>query len=138
MGDAVAPSPYYQGKQEETRTLGEFLGELCAYYMALGMPRDEFYDTDERFSYDDYEKAWECKEIYRNQTLHLMGVYNTDAFGTVLSNAFAKKGSKGKKYMEYPIPTTETERKAEKQRKILHTLKFVRERKRGNGDGGTS
>lgn len=100
--------------------------------MAIGMPRDEFLNGD-RDSYDDYEKAWECKEIYRNQTLHLMGAYNCDAFGTVLSNAFSKRGAKGKSYMEHPIPTTRTEMEAEKKRKILHTLKFVRGRRRDNG-----
>ena len=103
--------------------------------MAIGMPRDEFLDTPDRDSFDDYEKAFECKEIYRNQTLHLMGAYNASAFGTILSNAFSKKGSKGKAYMEHPIPTTEAERKAEKQRKIEHTLAVVRNRKRGNDNG---
>lgn len=103
--------------------------------MAMGMPRDEFYDTDDRFALDDYEKTFECKEIYRNQTMHLMGAYNCDAFGTVLSNAFTKRGKKGKQYMDYPIPTTPTEQKAEKQRKILHTLQTVRNRKRGSTNG---
>lgn len=102
--------------------------------MAIGMPREEFLNGD-RDAFDDYEKAWECREIYRNQSMHLMGAYNCDAFGTVLSNAFSKKGAKGKKYMEHPIPTTATEFKAEKQRKILHTLQFVRNRKRGNNGG---
>jgi len=103
--------------------------------MAMGMPREEFLDGADRDACDDYERAWECREVYRNQTLHLMGAYNCDAFGTVLSNAFAQKGKKGKPYMEYPIPTTEAERKAEKQRKILHTLSVVRNRKRGDNNG---
>lgn len=135
MGDGVKPSPYYwQGKQEEQRTLGEYVGELCAYYMALGMPREQFLSGD-RDAFDDYEKAYECRRVLSNQMLHLQGFYNYRAFGSVLSSAFAPKGKKGEPYLEHPIPITETEKKAEKERKIMRTLQFVYSRKRGSNDG---
>ena len=131
MGDGLKPSPYYQGKPEETRTLGEYVSELCAYYMALGMPRDEFMNGGDYDATDDYEKAFECKIINENKMRHLQGIYNFRAFACVLSNAFAPKGSKPEKYFEYPLPITDAERKAEKERKIMHTLNVVRNRTRG-------
>lgn len=115
--------------QRNSRTIGEYVGELCAYYMAMGMPRDEFYNGD-RYALDDYERAWEAKQVNSNKLLHLQGLYNHAAFGSALSSAFASKGRKGTPYIEYPIPITEAERAAEKERKIMHTLDFVRGRKR--------
>lgn len=134
MGDGVKPSPYYwKNKEEEQRTLGEFVGELCAYYMALGMPREQFLSGD-RDAFDDYEKAYECRRVLSNQMLHLQGFYNYRAFGSVLSSAFAPKGKKGEPYLEHPIPITETEKRAEKERNIMRTLQFVYNRKRGEQD----
>ena len=97
--------------------------------MAIGMPREDFLNGD-REALDDYERAWECKLVHDNRMLHLMGLYNYRAFGSVLSSAFAEKGKKGEPYLSYPIPITETERKAEKERNIQRTLQWVRGRKR--------
>lgn len=134
MGDGVKPSPYYwQKKESEKRTLGEFVGELCAYYMALGMPRELFL-AGERDAFDDYENAYECRKLLQNQMLHLQGFYNYRAFGSVLSSAFAPKGKKGEPYLERPVPITDAERKAEKERNVMRTLQFVHGRKRGNKD----
>lgn len=115
--------------QEETRTIGEYVTELCAYYMAIGMPREEFLFGD-RYACDDYEKAWEAKLVHTNRMLHLQGLYNHGAFGSVLSSAFAEKGRKGVPYYEFPIAITDAEREAEKERRIAHTLEFVRGRNR--------
>lgn len=103
--------------------------------MAIGMPRDEFLNGDDWDAPDDYERAYECKQIQANRMLHLQGYYNYNAFGSVLSSAFAPKGKKGTPYLPYPIPITETERKEEKKRNILRTLQFVRGRKRGQTNG---
>lgn len=138
MGEGVIPTPYYPGMEEEKRTLGDFLSELCAYFMAIGMPREQFLDGD-RMAFMDYENAWEYKQMISNNRLHLQGLYNYRAFGSVVSSLTATKGKKGEPYLQYPIPITETERKAEKQRKIMHTLNAVRNRKRDkdNGRNGT-
>ena len=55
------------------------------------------------------------------------------AVSCALSSAFAEKGKKGTAYPTYPVAITETERKAEKERKIMHTLEVVRNRKRTGG-----
>jgi len=132
LGDGVTPPPFYQGMTERL-SLGEFLAELTAYYLSIGMPWNEIM-YGERSAFDDYELAYEYKRVQTNQNLHLQGLYNYSAVACALSSAFAEKGKKGTPYPEYPIPITETERKAEKERKIMHTLNVVRNRKRAGGD----
>lgn len=133
MDDGVKPpSHYYPGMPEQERSLGEFLDELCAYYVAIGMPWQEIM-YGERAAFDDYELAYEFKKVQENQALHLQGFYNYMAVSCSLSAAFAEKGKKGTPYPQYPIPITETEKKAEKERNIMHTLEFVRNRKREGG-----
>lgn len=97
--------------------------------MAIGMPRDLFLDGD-RQAITDYEKAFECKQILQNRELHLQGLYNFRAFASVLSSAFASKGKKGDPYPDHPLPITEAEAKAEKERNIQKTLQWVHGRKR--------
>lgn len=134
MGDGVEPPlPYYQGMPDKRMSLGEFLDELTAYYLSIGMPLNEIM-YGERSAFNDYELAYEYKLVQTNRNLHLQGLYNYSAVACALSSAFAAKGKKGTPYPEYPIPITETERKAEKERKIMHTLKVVRNRKRAGGE----
>lgn len=117
-----------------TNTLGEFLNEMCAYYMSIGMPRETFLYGG-RDEFDDYELAAEYKKAQENQMLHLQGLYDYMAVSCALSAAFAQKGKKGTPYPQTPVPITEIERKAEKERNIMHTLEVVRNRKRGQSDG---
>ena len=123
---------YYPGKVEEERTFGDYLDELCAYYRAIGMPWDVFM-YGERAAFDDYVLAYEYKRVQTNNNLHLQGYYDYMAVSCALSSAFAEKGKKGTAYPTYPVAITETERKAEKERKIMHTLEVVRNRKRTGG-----
>lgn len=130
MDDGVKPPSYYHaGQKDETRTLGDFIDELCAYFMAIGMPRDEFLNG-EHGAHDDYENAYQRKLVQQNQMLHLQGYYDYIAVSCALSAAFAEKGKKGTPYPSYPTPITEIERKAEKQRNIEKTLAWVRGRKK--------
>ena len=117
---------------EEERTLGQYLDELVAYFMAIGMPRDEVL-YGERSAYADYVLAYEYKMVQTNSNLHLQGLYDYIAVSCALSSAFAAKGKKGTPYPTYPIAITETERKAEKQRNIEKTLAWVRGRKHNDG-----
>lgn len=114
---------------EQGQTLGKFLDELCAYYMAIGMPWNDIM-YGERAAFDDYVLAYEYKRVQTNTNLHLQGFYDHMAVACALSSAFAGNGKKGTQYPTHPIPITETERKAEKERNIMHTLNVVRNRKR--------
>lgn len=114
-------------------TFGQYLDEFCAYYMAIGMPWKEVM-YGERIAFDDYTLAHEYKRVQENSNLHLQGFYNYNAVSCALSAAFAEKGKKGTPYPAYPVAITETERRAEKERNIMHTLQVVRNRKRGGGE----
>lgn len=132
LGDGVTPPPtYHPGLPEGELTLGQFLDEFVAYFMAIGMSREEVM-YGERAAFADYVLAYEYKQVQTNQNLHLQGLYNNIAVSCALSAAFAEKGRKGTPYPTYPIAITETERKAEKRRNIEKTLAFVRGRKRNN------
>ena len=128
MGDGVTPPPlYYPNKPSGEQTLSEYLTDFIAYYITIGMPRDEVL-YGERSSFDDYDRAYEYKQMQTNRNLHLQGYYDYMAVSCALSSAFADKGKKGTPYPAYPTPITEDERKAEKERNIRKTLTWVRER----------
>ena len=130
MDDGLKPpSVYYPGIEEKKKSLGEYLDELCAYFMAIGMPWQEIM-YGERAAFDDYVLAYEYKKAQQNQMLHLQGFYDYMAVSCSLSAAFAEKGKKGTPYPSNPIPITDVEREAEKQRNIEKTLKWVKDRKR--------
>lgn len=132
MADGVTPPPQYHAGKRDERTFGEYLSEFVAYYMAIGMSRDEVL-YGERATFYDYDKAFEYKQVQANKMSHLNGFYDYLAVSCALSSAFAGKGKKGTPYPQYPVPITETEREEEKRRNIERTLAFVRGRKR-NGD----
>lgn len=132
-GQLNRPKYYYAG-QKNGLTFREFLDELCAYYMAIGMPRETFL-YGEREAFDDYDLAHEYHLAEWNQMLFMQGRYNYTALSCALSSAFADKGKKGTPYPQYPTPITALERKAEKERNIMHTLEVVRNRGRGQGNG---
>lgn len=86
-----------------------------------------------------YREANKIQIERKNQELWLQGLYVCDAFAVVLSNAFAKKGSKKSKYLEEPIqlfPLTEEEKKEkeiqeyEKINQQLHRLKQTQKNKK--------
>ena len=63
----------------------------------------------------------------RNYELWLQGLYNFRAVSAALAMAFwNRKGKKPEGYLENPIPITEREKEADKQRRIEKTLEFFR------------
>lgn len=102
--------------------------------MAIGATHAECIEGDWD-TFEDYERAYECKRIMENRALHMQGLYNHAALSAVMAHSFPPKGKKPFDYPDYPYPVTETERKAEKERSIMRTLQFVRRRKRGANDG---
>lgn len=88
---------------------------MCPYYLAIGMTMAEYWEASPhlvRF----YREAHKLRIQQRNQELWLQGLYIYNAFGTVLANAFPKKGAAKQKYIEKPIELfgkTEEEQEAE-------------------------
>lgn len=113
----------------------DWLSELCSFYMSIGVPYEEFWHGDP-CKLKFYLRAYEYKQEQENQFAWLCGLYNHKAVSVALDIfSYGMNGKKGKqpgKYLEYPIAITDREKEAEKQRKIKHTLDFVR---KGNNNG---
>lgn len=69
----------------------------------------------------DYRRAYNLMRQRKSDEMWLMGLYVYDALSVTISNAFSKKGTRPKKYLEEPLritPLTPEEReiKAEQER----------------------
>lgn len=103
------------------------LDKWCEYYLSIGMSYEEYWNgSTDRLKH--YFEANRLRLKQRNYELWLQGAYIYEAVGTVMTNAFAKKGSSPKGYTKEPyniFPLTADEKK-EKQRqeraKIVSTL----------------
>lgn len=96
--------------------------------MALGVTYDEYWHGNyAKLPY--YVAAHELYREQKNQEMYLQGLYEYEAFHSVISefswNMGGKKGKKPKAYRDYPIAITEREKSAEKQRSIKQTLLWV-------------
>jgi len=102
-------------KEENPPTFTEIFEEQCPYYMAMGMSVSEFWDGEPKLV-GYYRKAHEIRQELINAWEWRMGAYNLSAFGTILGNAFRKKGTKPEEYLTKPLPLhdkTDEEKQAE-------------------------
>ena len=93
----------------KTITPIEYLDELCAYAMSIGMSyHDYWYGDYEMLKY--YIRADEMKRIRHNNELWLQGLYVYQAIGSLVPilNPFSKD-HKAKPYLKAPIPITKRE-----------------------------
>lgn len=86
------------------------------------MPSDEYWNGDP-YLVGFYKKAHLLKVEKRNEELWWQGAYFYDAVSTAINNAFRKKGTKPRKYIEQPIRLTPLSKREKK-------LKAIEERKR--------
>lgn len=114
----LAPDSRYE-------TVNEMLIDLCAWYMSIGMSRDEYWNG-EATAVIDYRKAHEMKLREENRLMHHFGAYVYQALLAV-SPAY-NFWSKRRDPMPYPtetIPILESEakeREAEKKRSAMNKL----------------
>lgn len=115
--DQVGDTPEHNVKSSPT-PFGDMLDKLCAYYMAIGVPCDEFWNGDyTRLKY--YEETHRIKTELRNQELWLQGFYFYEAVSIAIGNAFRKKGQPASEYPKEPhriTPLSEDEKEAEKKK----------------------
>lgn len=119
-----------QGISSPSKPFSEWLDDMCAYYMAIGVPCDEYWHGDYT-SLQYYVKAHELRNEQRNQEMWLQGLYNYKAFESVIGmfswGLGGRKGSKPESYISSPIPITEREKEVERQRAIAKTLAWVKQ-----------
>ena len=105
----------------------EVFERLCPYYMTYGMTYHQYWHGDP-WAMKAYKQAYMLWRKQENEMLWLGGAYFMNAFSVVLGNAFSKKGTPPRKYLEQPLdvfPKTEAEEMAEqeaKQRKLIAGL----------------
>lgn len=128
--DSLLPEGYKSSI--EPLTLAEQLDEWCAFYMAIGVPYEEFWYGDYcRLKY--YVESHNYKKKMQNEMLWLQGMYDFDAFGTVMSRFGASLSGKRSKaqYAQKPYDVVEkSEREKaleieEKRKRVIANLSAV-------------
>lgn len=112
------------------------------YYLSIGMTPAEYWDADP-FLVKAFEKANELRRAEANYQAWLQGLYcyqgTQTAFNFFSWGFGGKKGKRPDGYLEYPIPVTEMEKKAEAERKRKHTLEWFEKGQNTNStEGGNS
>jgi hypothetical protein len=101
---------------------------MCAYYMAIGVPYHDYWRGDPE-QLRHYVQAHELYREQKNQELWMQGLYNSIGFNAAIQlfgwQLGGKKGVKPESYPLNPIPITEREREAERQRSIEKTLAWI-------------
>ena len=101
----------------------------------MGMSWEQYWD-ESSFLAVAYREAYRLKRKVENEQAWLQGLYFYDAISVCLANAFAKRGSKQREYMDRPIDIfqlTEEEKKAREQEefeKMQKALEAMREAQR--------
>ena len=90
----------------------------------LGIPEDRFWSMNPRkiHPYSQAKIMWR-KEV--DEISYYMGLYNYKALSVVLSQAFAKKGSKPEEYYDKPILTLIEEQEAREEAERLRQVEAV-------------
>lgn len=113
------------GVSQETFSPLEYLEELCAYAISVGMPANEYWYGDPELL-NNYIRAEEIRQRKRNNELWLQGLYIYQAIGalTPVLNPFSKK-HKADKYISKPIPITREEIAEAEQEKINRFVDYM-------------
>ena len=121
-------------------TFTEICEELCPIFIAYGMTYEQYWFGNPWMT-RAYAQAYLLKRKIENENMWIQGAYITNAFGTVLSNAFGKKKVE---YLKKPLdifPKTEAEKQAEireGRRKLIEWLNNVKKasiKKKNTGSG---
>lgn len=102
-------------------------------YLSLGMTYDQFWNDDvwlAKYYLEAFKLKQERELSYDNYKLWLQGLYVYEAIMDVspILHAFAKSGTKPRKYREKPIPITEEEIKQNEEEARQRRLEYMRQR----------
>ncbi|MGM9763503.1 MAG: hypothetical protein ACI3ZQ_05750 [Candidatus Cryptobacteroides sp.] len=111
MGDDEGLTTSAQERQaSDNPWFAEYADNLCIYYMSIGVSYDEYWYGDySRLCF--YAKSDELKLQRENELAWLQGLYVYEAVGCLapILHAFAKRGTRPRKYPDKPYPVTETQ-----------------------------
>lgn len=102
----------------------EIFEELCPMYIAYGMTYEQYWYGNPWMT-RAYAQAYLLKRKVENENMWILGAYMSNAFGSVISNAFGKRKVE---YLKKPLdifPKTEAEQNAEireERRKLITWL----------------
>lgn len=87
----------------------DYLDELCAYSMSIGMSYEQYWYGDPKLL-RSYVKAEQFRQQRKNNEIWLQGLYVYIAIGNLVPvlNPFSKD-HKAQKYLDRPIPLTKKE-----------------------------
>ena len=100
-----------------SRTWAELFEEGAAYYLAIGMPLDEYWHGPP-YLVHYYQEAHRLKMQEINQMLWVQGLYVKSALDATVGNLLKKKGANLNKYIEKPldiIPKSKREKELEEE-----------------------
>ena len=113
-------------ENESGQSIESLYMQVFPWYLSIGCTYNEFW-YGEPWVAASYREAELYRMESRNYDLWLQGLYDFRAVSSALAMAFwNKKGKKPDGYFEYPIPVTDREKEADKQRRIEKTLEFFR------------
>lgn len=109
----------------------ELLDELCVFYMSIGVSYQDYWHGD-TVELAFRARAWLMQQDrefeQRNQQAYLAGLYNYNAFSSVIARfAWGLNGKKGQEpegYLDAPLAFTENEKKQEEEREKAKAIKW--------------
>lgn len=110
-GELVSGEPSQEEGEVERPTSSfpytEIFEKRFPYYLSIGMTYEQYWEQDCNLV-KFYREAEELRSERLNQQAWLQGMYVYDALARIspILQAFAKKGTKAKPYVEQPYPIT--------------------------------
>lgn len=116
------------GVEQQAFSPLEYLEELCAYALSLGMPLKEYWNDDPMLL-NNYVRAEAIRQRKRNTELWLQGAYVYQAVGALVPvlNPFSKE-HRAKPYLKQPIPISEEERAEQEREKYERFVEYMMKR----------
>ena len=91
-------------------TIAETFDEIFPQYLAMGMTYEQFWEQDSSLVIP-FRKAYKIRQEQENQQAWLQGLYIYAALGSVIGQAFSKRGTRIDPYPEKPFDFEEARRK---------------------------
>lgn len=114
-----------RGVSQQTITPLEYLEELGAYAISIGMPYD-LYWYGKADAINNFVKAEQIKQRKKNNELWLQGAYIYQAIGALVPvlNPFSKE-HRAKPYLKHAIPLTEEDREQIEREKYERFVNYM-------------